>query len=81
MIGDPAAAILLIKKMGKPLRDKAGCCLHIVLDDFNLEDQFVSWCAGFAEEKQHHDCERLADLLFDMTEEEREEVIGYWCRT
>lgn len=22
----------------------AGCCLHIVLDDYNIDDQCVEWC-------------------------------------
>ena len=41
-------------------RSCVGCCLHIVLDDDNIEDHHVQWCLEHAE---HDDCRELAQQL------------------
>lgn len=55
-------------------RHSAGCCLHIVLDDGNLEDSSVEFCEGFAREQGHAECQRLARLLGQMTWTQRNKL-------
>ena len=35
------------------VRSIVGCCLHVVLDDGNIEDSSVEFCIGFAQESGH----------------------------
>lgn len=51
-----------------------GCCLHIVLDDGNLEDDDVRHCIGYALNREHSGCLYLAELLLELNEEERDIV-------
>lgn len=44
-----------------------GCCLHIVLDDGNLEFECKWFCWEQATQMKHKNCERLAVLLLQMT--------------
>jgi len=48
-----------------------GCCLHLVADDGNYDDETVAWCLGEAERAGHARCRRAARLLQQMTEDER----------
>lgn len=53
------------------------CCggnLHIVLDDGNLEDDNVSWCAGLAHGRQDHEASDLANIMQMMTIKQRKRV-------
>ena len=52
-------------------RHSAGCCMHIVLDDGNLEDGSIEFCRGIAE---HDDCRRLADMMLQMTMSQRRRI-------
>lgn len=38
----------------------AGCCLHVVTDDLNLDDSFVNHCLLRAIRLKHRDCAELA---------------------
>jgi hypothetical protein len=60
-----------------------GCCLHIVLDDGNLEDAHVSHCLECAREKGHEDCIAAAQALLQMTRTQRGKVMHrtHWPRT
>lgn len=49
----------------------AGCCLHVVLDDGNVEDSFVDHCIESARELGHGDCLLLGYLLRDMSKTQR----------
>lgn len=49
----------------------AGCCLHIVLDDSNIEDGSVEFCIGWAQKHSHPDCEKLGRLLLQMSKTQR----------
>lgn len=52
-------------------RHVAGCCLHVVLDDENLEDSAVAVCVEAAEREGHEDCRELARMLSAMSVEQR----------
>lgn len=52
-------------------RHAAGCCLHCVLDDGNVEDYFVESAITFASKEGCQDCLDLAMLLFRMSKTQR----------
>jgi hypothetical protein len=54
-------------------RHPAGCCLHTVLDDLNLERKHVMFCAG--EPCGHEDCRFVCSELIRMDDAERFEVV------
>ena len=47
-----------------------GCCLHITLDDGNVEDSHVRSCLGYAVEVGHPACYMLALIRLAMTPDE-----------
>lgn len=55
-------------------REGYGCCLHVVLDDNNLEDEFVAGSIELAQKRGHGDCETLARILLRMTRTQRGRV-------
>lgn len=55
------------------------CCLHIALDDGNLEDEHVELCLNTAERNDHQECARMATVLLGLTEDER--VVLEWLAT
>lgn len=57
----------------------AGCCLHIVIDDGNVDDDSVAHCLSLARLDGHADCERLAKLLALMSKTQRQKL--YSIRT
>lgn len=68
----------------------AGCCLHILTDDCNIEDSSVDFCIKWAEEaiskgrdsygNTHEDCLALAKLYRELTVRERAIVLNMgWC--
>ena len=48
-----------------------GCCLHIVLDDGNVDDSHVEWCHIKAIDNGHHDCVMLATYVLRMSKTQR----------
>ena len=52
----------------------AGCCLHIVLDDGNIEDSSVEFCIRYAEEQGHGSCAALARMLRSMSKTQRQKL-------
>lgn len=56
------------------LRSIVGCCLHIVLDDDNVEDRSVDFCVEYAREEGCEDCISLAKLLRRMTPTQRKKL-------
>ena len=48
-----------------------GCCLHIVLDDENVSDSNVRFCAQYAVEQDHPSCYTLALILLSMSRTQR----------
>jgi hypothetical protein len=55
-------------------QEPCGGQLHIVLDDGNLEDTHISWCAGLANGVQDHEASDLANLMEFMSMEQRQRV-------
>jgi len=51
-----------------------GCCLHVVLEDFNLDDASMQFCIDWAANAEHHHCSTLADLLWRMSPTQRGRV-------
>lgn len=52
----------------------AGCCLHIVLDDYNVEDHSVEFCIEHAEAAGHPFCASLARALRSMSRTQRRKL-------
>lgn len=57
-------------------RAGAGCCLHVVVDDHNLEDESVAFVQGVARERGHTFCARIADQHAAMTLADRRALHG-----
>lgn len=57
-------------------RHGAGCCWHIVLDDGNVSDGNVAWCAEIARQEGHPDCLALVDPLLRMSRTQRLKLYG-----
>ncbi len=55
-------------------RSGAGCCLHLVTDDENVEDSYVQFCLDQAIERGHADCETAARALMRMSKTQRLKV-------
>jgi len=61
-------------------RSGAGCCLHIITDDFNVQDQHAAFCLDYAEKQGHRQCYELAKLFIHMSPKERAQTLGLpWC--
>lgn len=56
-------------------RHRAGCCLHVVLDDDNVDDDSVRHCAVLAAMEQHDDCAKLAAALGTMSKTQRRKLV------
>ncbi len=55
-------------------RHCAGCCLHIVTDDGNVEQHHADFCVEWAKKEQHPDCLVAAEMLALMTETQRRKI-------
>lgn len=49
-------------------------CLHIVLDDFNVDDNSVLYCVKVARESGDVEGEALAGLLLEMSKTQRKKL-------
>lgn len=65
----PLARAIYARKGGA-----VGCCLHIVLDDGNVEDGSVQYCLEQATEAKHEDCKELAEKLLQMSKTQRKKI-------
>ncbi len=61
-------------------RHCAGCCLHIVTDDGNVEQDHIDYCVGYARERGHEDCLRAATMLAQMTITQRMKVYKSYAK-
>ncbi len=52
-------------------RSCVGCCMHIVLDDDNVDNNHVEWSLNKARERGHEDCIKLGEILMDMSKTQR----------
>lgn len=48
--------------------------LHIAMDDGNLEDDNIQWCLKFANEEGDQHGARLAQMLLELSYEDREKL-------
>lgn len=55
-------------------RSAVGCCLHILLDDQNIDDSHVIFCLEEALKNNHEDCIRLSIMLLKMSKTQRLKV-------
>ena len=55
-------------------RHAAGCCLHILTDDGNVEQGHADFCVEQAREQGHDDCLKAAEMLAKMTKTQRLKV-------
>lgn len=65
-------ALPLVRAVYK--RHCAGCCLHIVTDDCNVEQDDAEFCLAQARELGHTDCLAAATMLVQMTPTQRREI-------
>ena len=67
----PKPSIIEVMPLVKALYERweggAGCCLHILLDDDNIDDDSAVFCLNNAIESRHADCEQLARLICRMS--------------
>jgi hypothetical protein len=54
-----------------------GGCLHITLEDGNLEDSSVQFCADYAQERGCFLCGVVATAMLQMTMTQRRELKHY----
>ncbi len=52
-------------------RAPVGCCLHVVLDDWNVDNHSVDFCIEQARTQGHGQCEELARTLRAMSRTQR----------
>ncbi len=55
-------------------RHCAGCCLHILTDDGNVEDGHAKFCLKQAQEQGHADCLAAAGKLMLMSKTQRRKI-------
>ena len=54
--------------------NSAGCCLHVVLDDYNLSNYFVQSCIEDAKKIGHQKCAFLGEILLKMSTTQRRKL-------
>ncbi len=54
-----------------------GGCLHIVLDDTNIEDHHVQYCVDYARERHCQGCLALAETLLRMSQTQRKKLANH----
>jgi hypothetical protein len=73
-------AIVLVQRVYS--RHPAGCCLHVVTDDANCEQEMVDACLKKAIELGHDDCQQAGKAIAGMTLTQRHKLCasyGYYC--
>lgn len=59
------------------LRERMGCCLHIVICDANISDSHVRWCLERAVAAGHERCRRLAAAMLVMSRTQRAKITDH----
>lgn len=77
-VGKPTVPEVLPLAVALYMRDGggAGCCLHILLDDDNLEDKSADFCVKTARKSGHKDCLVLATILSRMSWTQRRKIVA-----
>lgn len=55
-------------------RHGAGCCLHVLTDDCNVNDESARFCLDLARKEGHADCIAAAEMLVQMSKTQRRKV-------
>lgn len=61
----------LVKALFASEHGSVGGCLHIVLDDGNVQDHDVQFCLDYAKEQGCQQCMELAAILLKMSRTQR----------
>jgi hypothetical protein len=69
-----SAAVPLIRAIYARDDGGAGCCMHVVLDDGNVETGSIRWVLD--ENAPCVDCRRCAEVLLSMSVTARKKAIG-----
>lgn len=64
----------LVRELYATPQGTCGCCLHIVLDDGNIEDDHVRFCVDWAVKHDHPKCAELARVLLRMSKTQRKKL-------
>lgn len=59
-------------------RHCAGCCLHIMVDDYNVEQHSADYCLEAAIVREHEDCIIAALMMSQMTMTQRLKAARGW---
>ena len=61
-------------------QSSVGCCLHITLDDGNIEDTHIDFCLEESTKNNHSICLELAKELRKLSRHTRAYTLGMrWC--
>ena len=50
------------------------CCLHVMMDDPNYENDTAAFCLEWAEKSEHPDCIKLARMLVSASVTQRKKI-------
>lgn len=57
--------------------EEGGCCLHVTVTDFNVDDDSIRFCIDYAVQRGHQTCAELGRaFLARVPEEHREAFLG-----
>ena len=68
----------LLKKIENYYNQEGNCCggsLHIVLDDFNIEDSHITYCVEHAKNKKDQDAVEIGEELLKLSLQDRFKVV------
>jgi len=75
-----ARAAELTKQVYAAPKGAVGCCLHILTDDCNINDDDVQWCLNYAKERGCQLCVETARVYLSLTKHNRAVVLNMgWC--
>jgi hypothetical protein len=70
----PEVIPLFKEYLSKP-GNEVGGCLHIITDDFNIEDCHIEFCIDYARKRNDVDAIRLGDILLQMSKTQRKKLV------
>lgn len=74
----------LVKHLYYDMHEGAGGMLHIVLDDFNIDDDDLEWCIEYCNQEENRDrhdrdiCIEIAQRMLKLSREARLLVCYQW---
>jgi hypothetical protein len=57
-------------------RNPAGGSLHIVLDDWNLEDDHIKYCINYAKECNDNEAVKLGEIMLQLSMTQRNKLVN-----